>query len=149
MIPNGRFTSSRYSVNIGPPARSPKYPAPLIGRKIRNSASTGARKYSRPKRYSRIHAGFSKSPNGIPHSPPPKSGLYISGDFKETGAFTPNVALSPNSNRTWMKRTTANAPTTPAAKQIAIRCITDHILFFHHIQFSFHHVQLLMVDLCH
>src|SRR5260370_9850534 len=48
----------------------------------------------------------------------------MSGDFRETGSFTPSVALSPNPNRTWLKRTTASPPMTPAAKQIAIRCIT-------------------------
>ena len=64
-----------------------------------------------------------KSPNRIPHSPAQKSGLYISGDFKETGAPTPNRPLSPNLNRSWLKRTTASAPITPAAKQIAARCI--------------------------
>ncbi len=86
------------------------------------SASTGARKYRRPKRYSHFQAVFIKSPNGIPHSPPQKSGLYISGGFRDIGAFTPNVALSPNSNRTRPKRTTASPPITPAAKQIATRC---------------------------
>ncbi len=49
---------------------------------------------------SRVQTVFIKSPSGIPHSPPQKSGLYISGAFKETGSFTPSVALSHNSNRT-------------------------------------------------
>ena len=56
-------------------------------------------------------------------SPAQKSGLYISGDFKETGAFTPNVTLSPTPNRIWLKRTTATSPMTPAAKQAATRRI--------------------------
>src|SRR5437773_1047778 len=60
----------------------------------------------------------------MPHSPPQKSGLYISGDFKEIGAVTPSFALSPNPNKMWLKTTTAMAPATPAAKQIAIRCNT-------------------------
>src|ERR671918_3170773 len=74
--------------------------------------------------YSRLHTAFIKSPSGIPHSPPQKSGLYMSGDFKETGAFTPSVALSPNANSRWLKRTTASPPITPAAKQIATRCLS-------------------------
>src|SRR2546421_259027 len=47
----------------------------------------------------------------------------MSGDFRETGSLTPRLALSPNANRTWLKRTTANPPMTPAAKQIATRCV--------------------------
>jgi hypothetical protein len=43
----------------------------------------------------------------------------ISGDFKETAAFTPSFSLSPMANRMWLKTTTASAPITPAAKQIA------------------------------
>jgi len=62
----------------------------------------------------------------MPHSPPQKSGLYISGDFKETGALTPRVALTPNQNSAWPKRTTATAPITPAAKQIATRWQGNH-----------------------
>src|SRR5688572_20739361 len=64
-----------------------------------------------------------RSPNGIPHSPAQKSGLYISGDFRETGSFIPSVALTPNANRRWLKKTTASPPITPAAKQIATLCI--------------------------
>src|SRR5437867_1730341 len=48
----------------------------------------------------------------------------MSGDFKETGAFAPSFSPSPNPNRMWLKRTTASALTTPAAKQIASRRAT-------------------------
>src|SRR5262245_15130773 len=48
----------------------------------------------------------------------------MSGDFRGTGSFTPSVALSPDANRRWLKRTTASPPIAPAAKQIATRCIT-------------------------
>src|SRR5437899_11506222 len=92
---------------------NPKYPAPLIGKKNKNSAVSGARTYRKPTRYSRFQAVFMNSPNRLPHSPPQKSGLYISGDFKETGAVTPSVALTPNRNSAWLKRTTATAPITP------------------------------------
>src|SRR4026209_702548 len=61
------------------------------------------------------------SPNRKPHSPPQKSGLYMSGDFKEAWAVHPSAALSPDQYSTWLKRTTATAPITPAAKQIAAR----------------------------
>src|SRR5215469_2482071 len=49
----------------------------------------------------------------------------MSGDFRETGSLTPSVALTPNANRRWLKRTTASPPTTPAAKQMATRCINE------------------------
>src|SRR5262245_2069092 len=127
-IPNGRFTNSKYSVNIGPPIFNPKYPAPLIGRKNKNNAVSGARTYKKPSRYSRFHAVLINSPNKTPHSPPQKSGLYISGDFKETGALTPRAPLSPSPNRMWLKRTTATAPITPAAKQIATSCLLFNAL---------------------
>ena len=86
-------------MNIGP-WRSPKNPAPPRGRKIRNRADSGARTYRKPKRYSDFQAAPMRSPNGMPHSPPQKSGLYISGDFKGIGAFTPSAELIPNPNRT-------------------------------------------------
>jgi hypothetical protein len=111
-------------VNIGPPCSSPKNPAPFIGKKIIYSASTGARKYRRPKRYSRFQAVLIKRPNRIPHSPAQKSGLYIPGGLKDIGAFTPKAMLSPNSKKRWLQRTTASPPITPAVKQIAVRCIS-------------------------
>src|SRR6267142_6723189 len=103
---------------MGPPILSPKNPAPAFGKKNKNSASSGARTYKKPARYSRFQTVFMNSPNRAPHSPPQKSGLYMSGDFRETGAFTPSFSLSPNPNKIWLKTTTANAPMTPAAKQI-------------------------------
>jgi hypothetical protein len=99
IIPNGRFTSMRYSVNIGP-LFNPKNPKPPIGRKNKNKAAKGARTYKKPMRFSRFQAVFIKSPNRIPHNPPQKSGLYISGDFNEAGAFTPRASLIPNPKRT-------------------------------------------------
>src|SRR5262245_63482343 len=46
----------------------------------------------------------------------------MSGDLSETGSLTPSFWPSPNPNRTWLKRTTASAPITPAVKQIATSC---------------------------
>src|SRR5581483_657598 len=60
----------------------------------------------------------------MPHKPPQNRGRYTSGDFIETGALTPSAWLSPMPNRIWLKSTTASAPITPAAKQIAARWLT-------------------------
>src|SRR5262245_7860879 len=48
----------------------------------------------------------------------------MSGDFNDTGSVTPSFALTPDANSTWLNRTTASAPITPAAKQIATCCFT-------------------------
>src|SRR6516225_1915114 len=74
-IPNGRFTNTRYTVNIGPPALSPKNPAPIFGRKNRNRAVKGAKTYKKPTKYSRFQAVFAITPNRTPQSPPQNSGL--------------------------------------------------------------------------
>src|SRR5262245_19021565 len=48
----------------------------------------------------------------------------MSGDLSKIGSLTPSFCASPTANSPWLKSTTASAPTTPAAKQIATCCVT-------------------------
>ena len=73
--PEGQIYQQQINRKHRPALLNPKNPAPLIGKKNKNSASSGARTYRKPTRYSRFQAVFINSPNRMPHSPPQKSGL--------------------------------------------------------------------------
>ncbi len=94
-----------------------------------------------------FQAVFIKSPNGIPHSPPQKSGLYISGDFKETGAFTPSAALSPNAKQDVAEKDHGQCAYNPRREADCHpldhgQTTFHHVqIFFHHVQCTFHHIQ--------
>jgi len=60
----------------------------------------------------------------MPHNPPQNSGLYTPGGSKDAGKGIGLFGAGQNQETTWLKRSTASAPITPAAKQMASRWLS-------------------------